>query len=503
MLVKFPYSQNVQRLIIFGILLLIVLGFRLLILIRFGFKYTDSDQLIMWQGLKDYAEGNFYVPRFYGIAYNTMFESLMAVPLFKIGVPPYISLPLVTTLLALFPYLLFSAICFRKKNYFISFIILIIPLLMPLEYSFITSIPRGFVPSIFFASITCISIFYPQKKWGYFIVGFFGSIAFSVLPNSVILTIPCLFFMFLVNRKNISFYLLCGTGLLIGMGIHLMALLFYVKNPEYITHPHSFYFSFKLLISSLENLDPLFNNVTPIFWKQGFLILPFFVLTSIYFFLRKNLNVALFVLLVPILILFTTGVNKVHDWWPSIFFPAGRMYLGVPAMIGLVFIFINASKSKLLYLYFIIPFSLMTYNIFMLDSKMEKILSPDYGHIVTVNSVDWVLKTCEKFKVLSDQLEIGLIVIVNHNDYDIINYGCQVCDDDFPNSQGPALDRRIWRLREDKGRVYENILILTDRPLDEMFDYIEKVDENQFLIRNNQLPTGALLDIIGIESREI
>ena len=72
-------KKNVFQLVYIVIVSTIIL-YKLYILEKFGFKYTDSDQSIMWLGAKDYSNGIFHEPRFYGQDYNTMLESLFSVP---------------------------------------------------------------------------------------------------------------------------------------------------------------------------------------------------------------------------------------------------------------------------------------------------------------------------------------------------------------------------------------------------------------------------------------
>jgi len=68
----------------------------------------------MWHALKDFANGHFYEPRFYGQAYNTMLESLIAVPLFIAGIEANFALPIITSLLAIFPFVLISFFFYKK-----------------------------------------------------------------------------------------------------------------------------------------------------------------------------------------------------------------------------------------------------------------------------------------------------------------------------------------------------------------------------------------------------
>jgi hypothetical protein len=78
-----------KQTLLFSILVLGIIGLRYYVLVHFGFKYSDSDQAIMWNALRNYSEGEFHEPRFYGQAYNSMLEAFLAIPLYKMGVPCY------------------------------------------------------------------------------------------------------------------------------------------------------------------------------------------------------------------------------------------------------------------------------------------------------------------------------------------------------------------------------------------------------------------------------
>ena len=132
-------KHYIDQLLFFAILCSI-LAYWYLILQSFGFEYTESDQAIMWQGLQDYSNGNFYEPRFYGQAYNSSLEAFCAVPLYKLGVSPHIALPFITSVFTLLPFIGISIYSYLKKNKFIALVILSIPLLMPIEYDMITTL---------------------------------------------------------------------------------------------------------------------------------------------------------------------------------------------------------------------------------------------------------------------------------------------------------------------------------------------------------------------------
>jgi hypothetical protein len=91
----------------------------------------------------------------------------------------------------------------------------------------------------------------------------------------------------------------------------------------------------------------------------------------------------------------------------------------------------------------------------------------------------------------------------NYYNFAFINYACATCEEIFPKTLLPIYERRTWRLIEDSKTIYHTILLIDyDNPLDETFNFIEKIEQGKFLIKNNQLQTIRLLNRMNIETRE-
>ena len=95
------------------------------------------------------------------------------------------------------------------------------------------------------------------------------------------ISIPCLLYLFMENRKRITFYTLCGAGMYLGAMIHIFSYFFYVTHPNYNFHVMPLAYSIEALASGMTELDLFLNNVTPLFWKQGFILLPSFLAVGI------------------------------------------------------------------------------------------------------------------------------------------------------------------------------------------------------------------------------
>lgn len=487
------------------VIALLVLIHRYFVLKAFGFVFMDGDQSIMWYGLKEYAEGNFHEPRFYGQAYNSMLEALFAVPLRWMGMPVYKALPCVTTIFALAPYFIFSFFCFLRKRLLQACMIISIPLLLPAEYALITTLPRGFVPGLFVTSIACIAVFKPRSATWWFLGGLLSVIGFSVNSNAALLSAPCILYLWLGNMKTLRYYLFTGVGLALGLCLHLLVNRFYVTHPYYNLHDYDLLFSFDRLFKSFLNLDKFFNNNSILLWRSGFLNLLYFIPIALLLFRSKKINEGIAVIFIPFMIILTLGINKVHEGVIDIFFPYSRMYLALPLLLGVAVSFIPATAyPAFLRFWVLLPFG---YFVFHRDHPGEDIKRNVQGRkaeVVTVAKVEDLLSYCRKLQHVCKKYDVDLVVISFHYFYDSFNYGCPSCLDPFPPTLRPAYERRTWRLLEDEKRIYRNIFIIDmNRDFRAEFGFVKKLpEENDFyLVENNTVPTMELLQQLKIPCR--
>lgn len=492
-------------LIAYAFFLCLVLIYRWLILKDFSFQITDSDQAIMWQGLKDYSEGHFYEPRFYGQAYNSFIEALLAVPLFKSGLQAHIALPIVSSALSLLPFIIISYLCFIKRSKLIGILILCIPLMLPVENAMLTSLPRGFVTGVAIAGAACFQIFYIHHRGAFVIGTFLHVLAFSVNTNAILISLPCILFLFLENKKNINFYIYSSLGALPALLIHVAAARFYILNPNYNLHQFGLNYSLDVLLASFSHLDDFFNYNTPVAYSSGFLVLFFFLVISIYYYKKGFRHEAIITAGIPFLILFTFGFNKVNEGIDSIFFHHSRMFLSIPVLLAFsLSLHPPAFERKINYILLALPLYFFVEHLFNYPLIIQKRSISGNEERVIIAKTESILSDCKKINLICHALEVDLFVISNHYYYDYFNYGCAVCEDDFPNTLRPAYERRTKRLLEDEKRIYRTILIVdTNRDLNKEFDFVKKVPNHPelYLIKNNSAYTMDLLKKLNIPCR--
>jgi hypothetical protein len=217
--------------IVLVVLALALVAQRWIVLDHFGFRYTDNDQVVMWYGATELSHLRLHEPRFYGQDYSTMLESAVAAPLVALRVPHAYALPLVTSLLALSPFLLLAWFARRRGLHVTSVASLALPLMLPLRFHLITSMPRGFVDGAFVASLAAVIGLQSEARLGAFLSGLLSGLSVSVLPSALLIAVPATLELLARKRRDARFLRFVAIGGLLAAGAHLAVQHYYVLHP--------------------------------------------------------------------------------------------------------------------------------------------------------------------------------------------------------------------------------------------------------------------------------
>lgn len=253
------------------------------------------------------------------------------------------------------------------------------------------------------------------------------------------------------------------------------------------------------MLKGVSNLDSFFNQVSPLSRENSFILLLLFLILGIFSFIKKRTSTGLFLISVPVLIVITLGIDKVHDGYDSIFFSKSRMFLAFPVVIAFGLTLIKKINFRYQYFLFIIPAFLLLFKVYALEEKIIENTAPKSDHVIGIKTVEGLNKKCEELNKLAKKLKVDLIIIVNSYKHDFINHGCRVCENNFPKILRPFFERRTWRLKEDKNTIYKTILILDFK---KKSTELEEIDYKTFLVKENKLKTMALLKKLNIECRK-
>lgn len=486
--------------------------YRLLVFLQFSTDFTDSDQVIMWSGVRDFSLGQFHEPAYYGQAYNSMVEALFA-SVFLNSISPSRILPLITSILAIAPYFIVAAICFIRKLKLQALIILTLPLVLPPEYDFITSMPRGFVTGIFFTTIAAsLAMYCPEKKWSFFSFSFFSVIGITLNPNAVLMVIPCGLFLLSVQYKNKRFYKQFLAGGLIASILPLYTWYFYKQHPLYIVHGlGDLEFTMDNFLLGFSMLYKIVQYITPFIWYQPLLFFLMLLTPTVIFFLQKEKMKGLIFGTWTLIILATLSVNKIYDGDGTLFLPYSRMYLAVPVTIVLFIPFIKIDNWKPVLISIVTLASVFfLYKVNVLDETISDVTIEARHGILTVGKVTDIKDNCGRLNGLCKQYGVELVLIADYNDGDsFIDYGCPACEKELPPTLSPKNERRTWRLIEEKEKVNKTILIIDDtqkiKAAAQSAGFPEtdflKLENDKFLLRNNSLPTMELIQRLNIKVR--
>lgn len=510
---KFTIYNKCNERIILYCLISFVFIVKFLTLKEFGFQYVGSDDLVIWQCAFDYSNGIFHEPFFYGQNYNYAFESFISAPLIAIGIPIYITLPIVSSFVGVFPFLLISILLFRKGYSINAFLFLLIPLTLPIEYDIITSISRGFTSGLFFSSFSIFSLLNPYQRKSFIILGISVSVGYIMNPNSLIFSFPICLYLFLINYKKATFYIISILSSIPALIIQYFSKQFYVHNPEYNVHSMWILdFSFESLIDGFSHLDKFFRYLTPVFWSGNWIVVFVIIILGVIS-IKTNWKKGLSLLLCSLFIFTLLGVNKINDDIGVIFLSSTRMFLAIPLLFGLAIFWTKKefdAKKNWRIIILTIAISVFLVKISNYSSVINAHTQKENFGPIAIKKLESLKQECSKIQQLTSQYDIELIVFIPNFEYNVpsmefYNYGCSILEEHSSSSIMNIYERRTWVFQKEKNSVRKNILLFNQN-IDKIEEYRRVFDceiisrnPNMLLIKNNDKNLTELSQIFDFQ----
>jgi hypothetical protein len=301
----------------------------------------------MWNASFLLLKGFIPEPCFWGQNYSSMIEAYLASPLIAIFRKPNIFLPLVTTILSLFPLCLFV---FKSKGFNSSLLLVSVVSSISPRFFYITSMPRGFIIGIFFVAIGTYSVFSKLSTLRFIIFSFFNTLGLFLMPNSLPLVVATISIVVYKNILNRSLYIGFFIGTLFGL-IYPSYVWFFYKyyRPEYLTFPsfESISFNLNSFKTALRNNYLYFSDVVP-FYTINYMVSICFILFLILYSWHinyKEISISIIVTAtICIVILFNP---KVHNATNSIYYSYSRFFLALPYCFALWCAYLNITNYKI------------------------------------------------------------------------------------------------------------------------------------------------------------
>jgi hypothetical protein len=431
----------------------------------FSSRYVDEDQAVLWYAAEEYGVFKFHEPYFYGQRYVLMLESMVGAPLLGAGMPHRTALPLASVILGLTPWFALAAVARARGYLLMAAAALAIPLMMPVEYTMILTMPKGMVPGIFIISAAvCLLLYAGGRGWTTFLFGACSIVAFSANPNSMLITVPAAVYIFIENRSNRAFYLYAGAGLACGGLLHFMAQYFYILHPGYTMHvPWPAGFSLGQFTDAMWRLDDFWGDLSPFPGRQGAATALVLLILLALAGATRRLNVFLPVFAGAFFTGFSLGVPMVHDGTTSVFLPYSRMYLALPLELFLFAwlmrdSFAGAFSSRRRaagILLVVLPLICLCYKAATLGGTIEKAVNRPVS-AVSPHRTDELAKYCGEMLELGRRH--GATLVVNTSDRTFA-YGCGALLHGGMDTLMPDYERRTWRLVDESARTRKALLL--------------------------------------------
>lgn len=294
---------------------------------QFGARYTDEDQTMFWVAAKEIWHGHFREPCFYGQAYNTLWEAVLAAVPIGLGANPAWVVPIVALSAGLAPYVLLGAIASRRSRWW-GLVVMAVPLLLPAHFWLLNCL-ASYNGGVLCAAVALFVLDTLETPLGR-CTGFgLLALALWVNPNSLILVLPAA--AIAVRRAGRgSLWGLPGVG--VAIGIVLASRAFYSSHPAYRLHvTGQDGGSFSLLADGLQHLDQFWSPNAP---ESPFGALgPFLVVAIAAAAIWKRSRLDAMALASGVLVaVLALGAEKTHNGIDGVFFDKARMFLAVPAL---------------------------------------------------------------------------------------------------------------------------------------------------------------------------
>lgn len=483
----------------FIVLLILLLISKFLILKNFGFKFTGSDDMIFWRAVLDFSSGVFHEPYFYGQNYNVLLESLVAVPFYKLGLPIYKAISIATVLVSTFPFVLFSFILYQKKQVISSYLFLLIPIGMSIEYDMLTTMARGFANGIFFCSFLICCILEPKKKRSYIILGLAVSFGYYVNPSSLLFSFPVCLYLLFSNYKKLSFYIISILSVVPALIIKYLSDKFYLDRPDYAIHSMmKLDFSWERFFNDFLNLDQFYNYLTPIYWKGNWIVLIIILLLGILI-TRKNVKKGVSILATTLFLLALMGVRKVNIEIDSIFFSSVRIFLAVPMIFGLALMWFNEEYpirlKRVKPIFICIGLTMLLVKDSVYSNTLKEHTTKTNYDVVAIKKISKLKEQCEVVNNLVDQYQADLVIYIyggefNGPEIEFYNYGCSLLKEGKRNkSVMNIFERRYWVFEEERKSVRNRVLIFN-----RLNDNFDKLNESNKVKVVHEKPLVLLIE---------
>jgi hypothetical protein len=384
--------------------------------------------------------------------------------------PLHIAMPVVTSVLALLPFLSFAAWHYRRNELAMATLFAGMPVLLPVEWGMMTMTTRGFVTGLaFMAPLPWLLAL--RRSWLRSLL--IGAVLYtSLIANQNALLVAAPFALWYALRPGTTWMdRLAGiAGALPPLLLQVLALRFYAREPERIVHRlDDWRLTFhpgELIPEALQQLDRHFAWLAPLSWPYGHLVLIMLLAVSLWLWTTGQRYPALSVASVFPVILLSFAFPKVHDGFDSVFLPFSRMYLALPLLLVWALSLgkwkVTMARTLAFALLLAVPLC-VALKLNHTPHVLTAALDGQQAIPVRELSMTAFRQQLEKIDSTASQHKVDLIIALDSGDKfrsQLIAYGGPVVAPSLPPTLYVGIDRRYWRRQEERAARRSTILFV-------------------------------------------
>ncbi len=399
----------------------------LYVLFRFNFLFADEDQTLLWVVFRDFLEGKWLSPTFYGNNYASALDAWIAACVAWFFPQstwlPYYWLPTISSVLFSFPWIAIGALRARRGQCQTSLIPLAIWSVLPASYTAFVQMPRGIEPGVFLGGIAWLALeSLGISSSGLFLSSLFLGLGLFMNKGVAFVAIPILAGLYFEKRhKELSLQSIASIAGGIGVAAFypICVWWFYHKHPEWLVHTEPRpRFMLVNLVNSLRNLPDYFSLYDLVERGSGILCV-----SAAAFWIYRGVGTpqkrALYIFLVISFLFLAT--SKSRDGSISLYFPLGRFFLATPFLA--LYLARGAStqhQERILFSFFalgLIQLPMLPWEI----KRAQELANSKPLQVVDVMPVEAILSQCAKYEAAASRCNAQATWV---NLQLVIAYGC-------------------------------------------------------------------------------
>lgn len=440
-------------------LIVLSIAERMVLLLRFGFTHIGIDDALIQQVAIDYGQGTFREPFLYGQNYNPMLEALLAAPFVRLGAAPWVVLPIITSLLALLPFWSSALWCMRRGAPMAALALASAPIVLPIEWAMITSLPRGWVHGL---ALLAFIPWLHDLRTAWIRNGLIGLMLVAALlcnPNAAPLVAAIGLWLVMREGRSASLWLMGMASLAIGWVLHSATQEWYAARPGTVVHPlmpADLALDPSLLATGLARILEHLQHLHP-FGSMGWLSIALLMTCVVLLVRRREWPVALAIMAALLVMLLALGLPKTHEGCASVFLPLSRMMLCMPLLMAMALACLLRDALGPRWLRWALPSALAIVSAIgslRIESTVRRELAQQECAWVREEPIELVRDRCEVISETASTFDCDLIVPVrwphlrmDHRSHFAAHFTCYACPQLVPGMTtvyGAGFDRRSW-----------------------------------------------------------